>query len=92
MKEFKIGDRVEWTGWFNFGTEPRRCHGVIESVNCGVPYYTDPPEYVQYDGHSFHREAGRHPAALIKPDRESLAHEPPMVIAFKDLTLVRRIG
>ena len=91
-EDAKIGDRVEWTGWFNYGTEPRQCQGIILSLHCGVPYYTDPPEYIEYCGQSFHKEAGRYPAALIKSDREPRVHEPPIIIAFKDLTFVSRIG
>lgn len=84
--EFAVGDRVWWTAHKNFGTVPYRCSGTIESVNCGVPYYTDPPEYTS-DGH--HKSAGRHPAALIKLDGEVDPIAGPLVIAFKDLSHVK---
>ena len=84
-EDAQIGNRVWWIGWKNFGTVPHRCTGTIESVNCGLPYYTDPPEYTA-DG--YHKEAGRYPAALIKPDGERDPVAAPLVIRFEDLTLI----
>jgi hypothetical protein len=84
--DFAVGDRVWWTGYKDFGKTPVRRSGVITSLDCGIPYYTDPPVWVEYQGQTFHKEAGRHPAAAIKPDREPLPGEPPIVIAFKDLS------
>jgi len=84
-EEASVGDWVSWTGWRQFGTIPHRCTGTIESLECGVPYYTDPPEYTT-DG--FHKEAGRYPAALIKTDRVQQPGEAPLVIKFDDLTLI----
>lgn len=91
-EDAQIGNRVSWIGWKNFGTVPHRCTGTIESVNCGVPYYKEPPEYVEYEGQSYPREAGRHPAALIRPDGEIDPIAGPLVIKFEDLTLIEEHG
>jgi len=84
-EEANVGDWVSWTGWRHFGTIPKRCTGTIESLECGIPFYTDPPEYTT-DG--YHKEAGRHPAALIKPDRVLQPGEERPVIRFEDLTII----
>ncbi len=89
-----IGDKVAWTGWVSFGKIQKRFTGVVIGTGFGEPYYHDPPQYV-YPGYI--REAGRHPAVMVRTDlpQHGLTkreYAPDQVIAINKLELIETDG
>lgn len=93
MSEWKVGDRVSWAAWRNFGTERYIATGTIVSVGCGVPYYKEnsdpidnPEDWVEVHGHVYQKELGRHPAAMVRVDGARDDYYRDQVIQFSKLT------
>ena len=97
-EEFKVGDRVSWTGGLDFGTRSVVWHGRVVRLGFGVPYYKesapgDFSDWVEYNGGLYPREAGRHPAVEVEPDypQHGQTHRrwpEPLIVAIKDLTRI----
>ena len=83
----KVGDRVAWTGGFNFGRDIRRVTGTVVKLGLGIPSYRQEGEV----GTPSYRlvETGRAPAVEVRADgHEPMVHEALNIVAVEDLEII----